>query len=81
MYSEQYFAFIVGVLEQVGGAADLRVLLLDISSDDTQTDLGHFLQFSVPGAARGAMPGLQPVQQVHHPFKDLENNNVCQQRT
>lgn len=60
---------------QVVGAADRWVLLLNVSSDDTQADLGHFLQLGVPGAARGAMPGLQPVQQVHHPLKNLQYNN------
>lgn len=65
------------------GAADRWVLLLDVSGDDTQADLGHFLQFSVPRAARCAMPGLQLVQQVHHPLKDLQydNNDDSQQRT
>lgn len=61
--------------------ADLWVLLLDVPGDDTQADLGHFLQFGVPGAARGAMPGLQLVQQVHHPLKDLQYNINRQQRT
>lgn len=65
---------------QAEGAADLWVLLFDVSSDDTQANLGHFLQFDVPRAARGAMPCLQLVQQVHHPFKDLQYNKECQQR-
>lgn len=56
------------------GAADLWLLLLDIAGDDTQAYLGHFLQFGVPGAAGGAVPGLQPVQQVHHPLEDLQQS-------
>lgn len=58
------------------------MLLLDVSGDDTQADLCHLFKFGVAGAARGAVPGLQPVQQVHHPFKDLQHNeDNCQQRT
>lgn len=38
--------------------ADRRVLLLDVSGDDAQSDLGHLLQLGVAGAAGGAVPGL-----------------------
>lgn len=56
------------------GEANRRALLLDVSGDDAEADLGHLFQFSVPGAARGAVPGLQPIQQVHHPLEDLQHN-------
>lgn len=54
--------------------ANRRALLFDVSGDDAEADLGHLFQFGIPGAARGAVPGLQPIQQVHHPLKDLQDN-------
>lgn len=52
-------------------AADRRALLPDVSHGDAQADLGHLLELRVPGADRGTVPGLQLVQQVHHPLEDL----------
>lgn len=55
--------------------ANRWALLFDVSGDDAEADLGHFLELSIPGAARGAVPGFQLIQQVHHTFKDLQKNN------
>lgn len=58
------------------GAADLGVLLLDVLHDDPQADLSHLFQLRVPRTAGGAVPGLQPVQQVHHPLEDLQQSTT-----
>lgn len=63
------------------GEADRRALLLDVSGDDAETNLGHLFQFGVPGAARRAVPGLQPIQQVHHSLKDLQHNTDDNKQT
>lgn len=56
------------------GETNRRGLLFDVSGDDAEANLGHLLQFGIPGAAGDAVPGFQPIQQVHHSFKDLQNN-------
>lgn len=58
------------------GAADLGIRLLDVLHDDPQADLSHLLQLRVSRTARGAVPGLQPVQQVHHPLENLRQSTT-----
>lgn len=50
----------------------LCVLLLDVSSNDPQTNLSHPFELCSAGCCRSGVPRLQPVEQIHHSFKDLK---------
>lgn len=78
---KNYLTFTLGAFDRRRcgcSGPDLRVLLLDVLHDDPQADLGHLFQLRVSRAAGGAVPGLQPVQQVHHPLEYLKYNSGCQ---
>lgn len=52
----------------------LWVLLLYVSSNDPQANLSHPFKLCSTGCCRSSVPSLQPVEQIHHSFKDLKTH-------